>query len=389
MKILMVLENEFRKDGRVEKEISTLHKAGHTIIIAAINRSDLPLVEERKDCTVVRKTISSFIMKSSVGALKFPFYFSFWRKYLRETVSKYKPDAIHIHDLPLACIGTEIKKETGINLILDLHENWPALLSVSSHTNTVAGRLLSSEKQWRNYERKYCAEADAVITVADEMKARITQHGSDSSKTIVLENTPPTGSVNELKYERDEKYFTLIYVGGISYHRGVQYVIEGIKQLIPEIPVRLWIVGDGRFLPVLKKQVSDLDLEKYVTFFGHISKPDDLLKKSDIGLIPHVKSEQSDNSSPNKLYEYMAAGLPVLASNCNSVKRVTEETGSGKTYIWNSPEDFASKIMEFYSERNHQSIFEENGKRWVKEKYNWETGSSSLVKMYNEFASKK
>jgi glycosyltransferase involved in cell wall biosynthesis len=385
MRILMLLENEFLRDSRVEKEVQTLFKAGHEIVVAALTFSDLPYEERRGNCIVLRKSISKFINKTSVGALKFPFYFNFWRRYLKHIFEIYKIDAIHIHDLPLCRIGIEAKKKYNIKLVIDFHENWPALLCVSSHTNTIPGRILSSEKQWRSYEKECAIEADRIITVVDEMKERISKLGISDKKIIVLENTPDIKSLTELNYRRDERFFTLIYIGGISYHRGLQYAINGLSILVPELPVRLWIAGDGKFCTVLRNQVISLNLQNNVEFFGMVAKEktDDLMNKTDLGLIPHIRSEQSDNSSPNKLFDYMASGLPVLSSNCSSVKRVIDETSTGVTYIFDSPSDFASVLKRLYNDREKRAIFAFNGKKAVTEKYNWDRTSASLVNLYH------
>ena len=383
----MLLENEFLRDPRVEKEVETLHKAGHNIIVAAITPSDLSGKESLENCTVLRKHISKFTLKSSVGALKFPFYFNFWRSFIKEIVKKHDIDVIHVHDLPLSRIGIEIKNKFGLKLVIDLHENWPALLKVSSHTNTLAGKLLSSEKQWRHYEKDSVKQADAIITVVDEMKNRIVETGISPDKIIVLQNTPVIHSLSEIKFEPDEEFFTLLYVGGISYHRGLQYIIDGVKLLLHEVPVRLWIAGEGKYSGALKERVSKLSLEDHVKFFGHVTreKTEALMKKADLGLIPHVRSEQSDNSSPNKLFEYMAAGLPILASDCISVKRVVSETQAGLTYVYDSPRDFANVVRSMYDDREKSDYYAANGKKAIREKYNWEIGSEALVKLYSTF----
>ena len=143
MKILMVLDREFPPDERVEKEIRSLTKAGHKIHIACYTKENRIRIEEQENLTIHRKQISSFIYKSSVACLKFPFYFNFWRKYLTGLFTEYSFDAIHIHDLPLAQVGVEFKKKYNIPLIMDLHENWPAMLKMAVHTNTFFGKIFS------------------------------------------------------------------------------------------------------------------------------------------------------------------------------------------------------------------------------------------------------
>jgi len=147
----MLLENDFKNDVRVEKEVQTLFSAGHEIIVAGITSSDLTFEERRENCLVLRKNISKLIYRSSVGALKFPLYFNFWRRYIKNILCNYKIDAIHVHDLPLGCIGREFSKKFKVKFVLDLHENWPALLAISTHTNTFLGKLKVIFKAARSF----------------------------------------------------------------------------------------------------------------------------------------------------------------------------------------------------------------------------------------------
>jgi glycosyltransferase involved in cell wall biosynthesis len=383
MRILMLLENDFADDIRVAKEIYSLHNAGHSIVLAAVTFSGKDSSEQRDDCTVYRRAVSGFIHKASVGSLKFPFYFNFWRKYVRDILSKEPIDVIHIHDLPLAIIGLELKRSKGIKVVLDLHENYPALLEISKHTNTFFGKLLSSGKQWREYEKKCLSEADRIVAVVDEMKERITLIGTEPGKIYVVENTPllTAGKVVQKRIQNDT--LRLIYVGGLTYHRGLQYVLRGIAK-IEKLPVSLKIIGSGSYYSELKSISDRMSLSGKVIFTGKLSRADaeKELSGSDIALIPHLRSEQGDNSSPNKLYEYMASGIPVLASNCRSVKRIIDETGCGTTYIYDSPDDIALKIQDLFLAREKLSHFSENGILAVNKRYNWAMTSMNLIELY-------
>ena len=114
MKILMLLETEFPPDVRVENEILALTEAGHEVHLACSTRKNRPETEGFGKAIIHRKKISSFIYKSSVGCLKFPFYFHFWRKFIFTLCAKEKFDIIHIHDLPLSKIGVDVKQKFNI-----------------------------------------------------------------------------------------------------------------------------------------------------------------------------------------------------------------------------------------------------------------------------------
>ena len=77
----------------------------------------------------------------------------------------------------------------GAKFVLDLHENWPDYLKNASHTNTVLGKLLSSYKQWKRYEKKLCDQADSVIVVIDEAKERLIKNGIRAERLSVVSNT--------------------------------------------------------------------------------------------------------------------------------------------------------------------------------------------------------
>jgi len=111
MKILMVLDHEFPPDVRVENEIEALTEAGHQVYIACYTMKNRDLADQFGTVVNHRKAISKFTHKTSVGCLKFPFYFNFWRGYLFNLQKQNIFDAVHNHDLPLAQLGFEMKSK--------------------------------------------------------------------------------------------------------------------------------------------------------------------------------------------------------------------------------------------------------------------------------------
>jgi glycosyltransferase involved in cell wall biosynthesis len=381
MKVLMILERDFPNDDRVEKEAISLIRAGHQVNIVCFTLKGISRTEQYKGITVIKRRISKFVYRSSVGALRLPFYFSFWKKVLTEHLESYQYQVLHLHDLPLAQVVQQLSRVYNCRYILDLHENYPALLQISPHTKKLVGRLVHSNRQWEKYEKVNVALADGLVTVVREMKERIMPYAT--CDIAVLENTPYLEELKTMDDQSDRNFITLVYSGGINYHRGLQTVIEGIKLSVKVNPeIRLFILGGGSHEEMLKKQVKLAGLEDHVRFFGWLNSNEmyEQLYKSDIALIPHMKSVQSDNSSPNKLFQYMFCGKPILASNCNSVERVLHETKTGITYIHDSPESFKEALLQLISEMPFDS-YKENGRKAL-EKYNWEHSVQELIALY-------
>lgn len=388
MKVLMVLDREFPPDIRVENEIEALQEAGHEIHLACYTRKDRKKYEVLNNIIIHRKSIGKFFYKSSVAVLKFPFYFNFWHGFIKKLQRKYNFDTIHIHDLPLAKIGFEISRQSNIPFILDLHENWPAYLRVSAHTNSMLGKLVSNNAQWEKYELKYCKLATVVIVVVDEAKERLASLGIKKENIRVVSNTINYSRLHCEKTKTDKYTFTLTYAGAINEHRGLQVVLKAIKLIDPtQINVQLNIVGSGSYLPYLEKLSSDLGISKQINFAGW--KPfDEMLNyiyTSNICIIPHRKSDHTDSTIPHKLFQYMYFSKPVIASDCTPIQRILEDTNSGLIFIHDDPEDLAKKIIKLATDPDLYNSLSVNGKPAVMEKYNWPVDAEVLKGMYQLF----
>ncbi len=382
MKVLMILEREFPEDERVEKEALSLIKNGYEVHIACFTKENRDANELYKGIHLHRKKISNFIhKKASVGALMLPFYFNFWENFIMEIIRGQKFDVIHIHDLPLAKKGYEIAKSINARCVLDLHENWTGLLEVSLHTKTFFGKMLSSNTQWDKYESKYCDLADLIIVVVEEARYRLVNKGIAKDKIAVVSNT--ISIPFNFKVKESDKEFTFIYAGGITYHRGIQFVLEGLAELNKSVQSwRLVLVGSGSYVEVLKSKAQELGISSKIFFKGHKSYVDmiSLLSSSDCCLIPHVKSSHTDNTIPNKLFQYMFLKKPVLASNCDPVVRILNETKGGLSYKFDDKYEFKNKALEIIN--SPDNTFGLNGYKSVLDKYNWQTEELILIESY-------
>ena len=386
MKVLMLLDHYFPPDTRVENEMKSLTDAGHEVHVACFQKDKEPLMEKVAYGFIHRKPVSKFIYKSSVGALKFPFYFNFWRRFVDELFDEMTFDAVHVHDLPLATIGFESKKKHGTKFVLDLHENWPVLLQLSTHTNTFLGKMLSSNEQWIHYEKEMCALADKVVVVVEEAKSRICALGIPSEKVVVVSNTLNLDQFDPI--ERKEfmtDQFRLLYVGAINYHRGIQFVIRAISILKERgIEVHFDLVGSGSYLPNLKKLIDDLHVQDNVTVHGfkHYTQICDLYEAAHVALIPHVKSGHTDNTIPHKIFQYLYAGIPMIVSNCEPLQRIVNETHGGVSYTYNHPDELAEIIADLYNHPDKLKNYIQYGRQAVIDKYNWNVDGAKMVKLY-------
>ena len=179
--------------------------------------------------------------------------------------------------------------------------------------------------------------------------------------------------------------FNLFYFGGIDPVRGIDVLVNAGNILKDKIKnLKIIIVGDGKILPELKELSQNLQLEDIIYFEGWVS-PDYIKAYIDIcnvGIIPHLRSEQTDNSSPNKLFQYMYFGKPVISSNCKSIERIINEEECGLIYDDRDSSNLAEKVMFYYENQELLKLAGEKGRQAVMNKYNWEATHFELLNLY-------
>ncbi len=210
------------------------------------------------------------------------------------------------------------------------------------------------------------------------------------NKFIVVSNyvNPDTFKIDtfdETIINKYKNYKSLIYVGGFDIHRGLESVIRAVPLILKSIPeFKLVLVGAGANLDSLKMLSKKLEVEKYVSFEGwqpHTLLPS-YINAADVCLIPHLKTQHTDNTIPHKLFQYMLLKKPIIASNCNPIERILNEVNAGLIYEANNENDLAEKAILLLSDVSKQKQFSENGYKAVKEKYNWKSTSKKLIELY-------
>ena len=384
----MLLESDFPPDIRVENEISALSKAGHTVFVICTTKNNRPSREQLgANTTVLRSTLPTFIYKSKVGQLKFPLYHLYWKYIIKKHLKEISVeiDVIHAHDLSLASVAVWLKYKFQKMLILDLHENYPYLIKDAKHTQKGLGKWLSDYKYWIKFERKIVTHADYIICVVDEMRKRMLEFDVRPHNYFVYQNVVNSSEILNYVSKSVHKPLKLVYVGGITPTRGIQTVIKAISLLKDkEESIEFNIYGSGSYLNTLKKMVIHLNVQNKVIFHGNIPQEEVFkrIRENDLAIIPHLKSIQNDCSSPNKLFQYLSVGVPVVVSNCLSLERIVTQNNMGIIYKDTDEQSLAKVLKHIISFPEEILEMGKNGHRAVYSKFNTQVEGDKLVDFY-------
>jgi glycosyltransferase involved in cell wall biosynthesis len=389
--ILMVLETPFPPDERVENEILVLTKEGFhvTLVCAAKERNGNITVEQIENLIIYRIPVSKFIYKSGAIALIVPFYFSFWSKRLNRIINEIKPDAIHIHDLPLVKVGIRLSRKHKIPVVADYHENRPEIMKMYHHVQSFPGKYLISIKGWYKYQIRQTPKVDRLILVTDEAKEYYAEYyGIDIKKITVLPNYISTERFRAFGFSAEAasenaRPFTAVYFGETGLRRGTMTILESAK-ILHEKNIKFIIIGNSREQEILEKTVRDQGLDN-VTLTGRLPVPQamKIISSSDIGLCPFLRNIHHDTTYANKMFQYMALGKPVVVSNCTAQVNVVKLENCGVIFTSGNASDLSEKILSL-TEKSGYELLSRNARSCVYSKYNWETSGVRLTNLYNE-----
>lgn len=396
MRIGMILSSGFPPDIRIEKEVESL-LSSHTVFLLCTRRSGEAETELCKGLRVTR-IFSGMERRWASWRLMATCYSQDWKKEIDRFIQGNQLDALHVHDLPLAGTALEAARSHGIPIVLDLHEDYPAMLhevqkisySQVPSLGVLGLRLTASIRRWREYERKVVREIDAVIAVIEEAGARIRDLGVQRSRIHIVQNYGPVPQRAKPDQTSERKTVSAVYIGGFDQARDLRTVVDAAGLLADRgcNDLKILLVGGSkRDIALLKNYASRKRLAvSNVSFYEWMEreKAERIVDEAQIGLTPHVKSAHTDSTIPHKLFQYMARQLPVVTSNCVPLQRIVTDAGCGMVYESGNPLSLARCMEVLYRNPGERQRMGNAGLAAAQTTYNWSIAGSNLLNVYRQ-----
>ena len=402
--VTMFVFNNFSNDTRVLREAKSLNELGLRVRVIAVLSSGQKTNEVIDGIEVTRLQLSPFHLRllkrwSSKSILdKFrrrfvEFLFMPFHRYLMfnefdkmafSYLENSSSEVFHSHDLNTLRAAVRLSKHHGSKLVYDSHE-----LYLDRNRKKKAGLL--KRYAIKRFEGRLIKNCDEVITVNQSI-AEILENRYGIGDVNVVMNTPPMQFFSSLEDKFDlrrilqvrDDHKIAIYVGSIQYNRGIENLMKSL-QYMENVHLVLMGYGDEKLLDELDQIAEDLDVKERYSKFGpvHSELVPQYTSSADIGVAPILNSCLSYYlCSPNKVFEYMHAGIPVVCSDFPELRKVVIGEGIGELFDPNNPKDIAesiSRIIDDDRESNRYKINSINGSR----KYNWGIQSRSLQSIYS------
>lgn len=284
-------------------------------------------------------------------------------------------DVYHFHDPELLPVAWLLKRK-GKKIIYDVHEDLPRQIMTKPWIWLPIRNVISTTIEL--IENIIASRLSGIITATVHIGERFKKINLN---TIVINNYPLLHELQN-KSEWKSKKNEICYIGGITAIRGITQMVEAIEKC-PDI--KLHIAGNF-FSDALRKEVIKLPGWHSVIEHGYVSRSETvkILETSKAGIVTLWPTPNHINSQPNKMFEYMSAGIPVIASNFPLWEEIIKGNHCGLCVEPLNPNAIAEAIKYLLAHDAEASQMGINGRKAVEEKYNWEAEEKKLVGFYEK-----
>lgn len=344
------------------KECRTLAQAGYEVVLIIPHDRD-EMVNGVRIRAVPKPTGRFERMMGTVRAV--------YRAALEEDALIY-----HFHDPELIPVGIMLKSK-GKKVIYDVHEDLPRQILTKPWIAPFLRRIVGTGAQ--AIENMCVHYFDRIITVTSTIADRFPEN-----KTTIVHNYPIleefTGTESEPYQKRDQ---SVVYVGGITVIRGIKEIVKAIYLIPGSMGARLVLAG--KFSPPgLENEICSMAGWSNVEYLGWQSRDEvaDLLNRARIGLVLLHPTLNYIDAYPIKLFEYMAAGLPVVASDFPVWRKIVSDIGCGLLVDPLDPQAITDAVQWLLAHPVEAELMGKRGQNAVSNKYNWNTESQKLLDVY-------
>lgn len=294
-----------------------------------------------------------------------------------QTAKAQKADVYHFHDPELLPYGLLLKKLTGARVIYDSHECYPDDILTKEWIPLPLRKVIASI--FRILEDFVVKRLDLVVAATSHIEERFKPV---ARRTVTINNYPLLTEFIQAQAGNVEKD-GFCYVGAISHVRGILPLMDSLDKIDPS--VRFYLAGTfaGADIEAMVKGHRNWGR---VTYLGQVSRKEisEIYSKSFAGIVNFLPAPNHIYSQPNKLFEYMSAGIPVVCSNFDLWRKVIEVGACGICVDPSSADALAAAVNAIRADRERRETYARNGRHLIEERYSWDREGQRLVQSYDE-----
>ena len=299
-------------------------------------------------------------------------FFDYYQRAYR-VVRADPPEALHAHDLNTLPVAAALAKRLRLPLTYDAHELYPEISTLSQREAAT----------WRWLEQRLARRADHTLTVCDSIARELEQRYRIPRPTVIL--NCPVGNGDEQPAPQPAELGqgdpVVLYQGGFAPNRGLRTLVLAAHGLERGTIV---LMGWGRLEDELRELIARERLGDRVRIVDPVP-PGEVIAAAtgaSVGVIPYEPIGLNNTlCCPNKLFDYLAAGLPVAASRLPELSRIVEQGELGRTFTPGEPAALSMALNEILADPERHDEMRQRAREAAK-RYTWEQESKKLLALY-------
>lgn len=365
--ILIIRSNSLAPDPRVEKIASALAEAGYSVRALGWDRTGDFLARENRDGYLIERILSK--ASNRHGLANLPQLLG-WQVRLTGWLLKHHREfgAIHACDFDTLVPALLCKRLYHQQVVYDIFDFYADMLRA---TPSWLANLI------RKADLKAIGAADAVI-LAD--KSRVEQiHGSHPKRLEVIYNSPPEGLVERKRAFTQAGKLRIAYIGNLQRERGL-FELLTVMAKYPD-----WHLDLGGFGPEEAQVRQQAARIPNITWYGMVPYAEVLRISADADTLLATYSPAVPNnrySSPNKVFEAMLLGRPIVVARGTNADRLVEEAQCGLVVEYGSIESLEQALWSLASNPAYREELGQNGRKTYEDTYSWACMSQRLKNLY-------
>lgn len=289
-----------------------------------------------------------------------------------------RADIYHFHDPELLPYGLLLKLRTRAKVIYDSHECYPEdLLNKEWLPKWLRYPIARTFEQFENVVTR---RLDAVVAATPHIASRFQ---GIAKRVVTVNNFPRAEEFAGCDPIGDTKRDGVCYVGAISFIRGIMPFLDALDAVPLEVKVH--IAGSFASREVEQAATGHRNWRR-VTFYGQVGRQTilEIYGSSFAGIVNFLPAPNHEFSQPNKLFEYMAAGIPVIASNFQLWQDMVLPTNCGFAVDPSSPREIAEAINVLFKKPGLVGEMARSGKEAIRSKFSWDHEAQTLLGLYSQ-----
>lgn len=368
-RIVIAVISDLVTDQRVHKVSLSLQQSGYDVVLIGAKRRKSRELTQRE---YPAKRITMLFQKG-------PLFYAEWNIRLFFRLAFMRADAITANDLdtlPASFIASKIKQ---CRIVYDTHEYFTEMEELQGRKTV--------QKTWRWIERRFFKRLKHIYTVNQSIAD--VYEKLYAKKLVVVRNLPLRQNVVAAAPVFPEKKILLCQGAGLHGNRGLEELLLSLNYLPEEFTVTF--AGSGLAIDQLKRLSEDQHLEHRVVFTGLLPMQElaEVTRTAFLGFsLDKPNSLNQLYSLPNKLFDYLAAGKPVIVSDLPEVKKIVVDYKAGSVVSEITPAAIAEAVMQLAKNKEQYLFFSANAVTAAKELC-WENERVKLIKLYTDVFNRK